>query len=163
MSLQFELGTMLFQLLAFIALMLLVVKFAFKPLSEMMKKREDHIQNQIESAEENRKQAEVYLEKQKKALEEARLEAKEMLERAKAQKEREAEEIIAKAQERAERMIQEATKEIEREKEKAIASLRDEVGSLSVQLAAKLLQKELDEKGQTKLVESYLEQVGRLQ
>lgn len=163
MALNFELGTMLFQLTAFIILMLVVVKFAFKPLSGMMQKRADYIESQIKSAEENRKQAEKYLEEQKQALEQARLEAKEMIERAKKQKEREAEEIIAKAQERAERMIQEATKEIEREKEKAIASLRAEVGSLSVQLASKLLQKEIDEKGQEQLVERYLEQVGRLQ
>jgi len=163
LTLTFEIGTMLFQLIAFIVLMLLVSRFALRPMLATMKKRQDHIEGQIQAAEESRKQAEKLLEEQKAALEKARQEAKEMLERAKAQKEREAEEIIKKAQERAERMIQEATTEIQREKEKAIAGLRDEVGTLSVQLASKLLEKELDAKGQSKLVESYLEQVGRVQ
>jgi F-type H+-transporting ATPase subunit b len=60
-------------------------------------------------------------------------------------------------------MIKEATNEIQREKEKALASLRDEVGALSVQLASKLIEKELDGKAQAELVGRYLEQVGRVQ
>ncbi|TCS95592.1 F0F1 ATP synthase subunit B [Hazenella coriacea] len=159
----FHLGTTLATLLIFIGLMLLIAKFALRPMLETMKKREDHIENQIKTAETNRVEAEKFLADQREALNEARLEAKEIIERAKAQKEREAEEILNQAQQRAERMIKEATSEIQREKEKAIASLRDEVGALTVQLASKMLEKELDAKGQSKLVDRYLEQVGRLQ
>lgn len=161
--LQIEWGTMLFQLIAFIVLMLLVSKFALRPLLNTMQQRQEHIEGQIKAAENSRKEAETLMEEQRKALEKASKEAKEIIDRAKAQKDREAEEIIAKAQERAERMIQEATNEIQREKEKALASLRSEVGSLSVQLASKLIEKELDGKGQAELVERYLEQVGRVQ
>ncbi|SEM79910.1 F0F1 ATP synthase subunit B [Lihuaxuella thermophila] len=161
--LNIEIPTMLFQLGAFIVLMLLVSKFALRPILNTMKQRQDHIESQIKAAEQNRLDAEKLIEEQKEALKQARQEAKEIIERAKAQKEREAEEIIRKAQERAERMIQEATTEIQREKEKALASLRDEVGALSVQLASKMLEKELDQKGQAQLVNRYLEQVGRLQ
>ncbi|MFC4545014.1 F0F1 ATP synthase subunit B [Paenactinomyces guangxiensis] len=161
--LEFHLGTMLSQLVIFIILMLLVSKFALRPILGTMKKRQSHIENQISEAEKNREDAIKLVEEQKEALNKARLEAKEMIERAKSQKEREAEEIIQKAQERAERMIQEATTEIQREKEKALADLRDEIGALSVQLASKMLEQELDQKGQSKLVDRYLEQVGRLQ
>jgi F-type H+-transporting ATPase subunit b len=163
MKLSFEIGTMLFQLAAFIILMLLVGRFALRPMLATMKQRQDHIEGQIKAAEESRKEAEKLLEEQRAELNRARQEAKEIIDRAKAQKEREAEEIIKMAQERAERMIQEATAEIQREKEKALASLRDEVGSLSVELASKLLEKELDKKDQAKLMESYFEEVGRLQ
>jgi F-type H+-transporting ATPase subunit b len=161
--LQIEIGTMLFQLVAFIVLMLLVSKYALRPMLNTMQQRQEHIEGQIKAAEKSRKEAEELIEEQREALEKARKEAKEIIDRAKAQKDREAEEIIAKAQERAERMIKEATNEIEREKEKALASLRSEVGALSVQLASKLIEKELDGKGQAELVESYLEQVGRVQ
>jgi F-type H+-transporting ATPase subunit b len=161
--LQIEIGTMLFQLVAFIVLMLLVSKYALRPMLNTMQQRQEHIEGQIKAAEKSRKEAEELIEEQREALEKARKEAKEIIDRAKAQKDREAEEIIAKAQERAERMIKEATNEIEREKEKALASLRGEVGALSVQLASKLIEKELDGKGQAELVESYLEQVGRVQ
>jgi F-type H+-transporting ATPase subunit b len=154
---------MLAQLVIFLITMLLVGKFALRPMLETMRKRTDYIDSQISAAEKSREEAEKLLAEQREALNKARQEAKEIIERAKAQKEREAEEIIKQAQERAERMIQEATREIQREKEKALASLRDEVGALTVQLASKMLGKELDAKGQSHLVENYLEQVGRLQ
>jgi F-type H+-transporting ATPase subunit b len=161
--LSIEWGTMVFQLIAFIILMLLVSKYALRPMLNTMRQRQEHIDGQIKAAEKSRKEAEDLIKEQREALEKARLEAKEIIERAKAQKEREAEEIIAKAQERAESMIKEATNEIQREKEKALASLRDEVGALSVQLASKLIEKELDGKAQAELVGRYLEQVGRVQ
>jgi F-type H+-transporting ATPase subunit b len=148
--LSIEWGTMVFQLIAFIILMLLVSKYALRPMLNTMRQRQEHIDGQIKAAEKSRKEAEDLIKEQREALEKARLEAKEIIER-------------AKAQERAESMIKEATNEIQREKEKALASLRDEVGALSVQLASKLIEKELDGKAQAELVGRYLEQVGRVQ
>ena len=161
--LEFHLGTILFQLVTFLILMLLVSRFAVRPLLGVMKKRQDYIDGQITAAEKNREEAEKLVAEQREALEAARREAREIIDRAKKQKEREAEEIIRQAQERAERMINEATAQIAREKEKALAELRDEVGRLSVLLAAKVLEKELDAEEQSKLVGRYLEQVGELQ
>lgn len=160
---EFHLGTMLFQVVVLIILIALMARFVMRPLLAMMKERQDYIDQQITTAEKNRKEAEELAKQQQEALKKARQEAKELLERAKAQKEREAEEIIRQAQERAERMINEATAQIAREKEKALAELRDEVGRLSVLLAAKVLEKELDDEEQSKLVGRYLEQVGELQ
>lgn len=160
---QFELGTMLFQLGAFLILALLVSKFGSRPILNMMKKRQDHIENQIVSAEKNRKEAEVLLQQQKELLEQARIEAKEMIERAKRQKEEEAKKIVAQAEKRADQLLEDATKKIEMEKEKALDQLRDQVGLLSLQLASKLLEKEVSNHEQAKLVNRYLEQVGRVQ
>jgi F-type H+-transporting ATPase subunit b len=160
---EFHLGTILFQLVTVIILMLLVGRFAVRPLLGVMKQRQDYIDEQISTAEKNRSQAEKLVAEQREALDQARQEAKEIVDRAKAQKEREAEEIIKQAQERAERMMQEATAEIASEKEKALKQLRDEVGHLSVLLASKMMEKELDAKDQSKLVDRYLEQVGELQ
>jgi F-type H+-transporting ATPase subunit b len=154
---------MLAQLVIFLILMLLVSRFALRPLLATMRTRQDHIDDQIKSAEQHRLEAEKFVEDQKAALQQAREEAKEIVERAKVQKEREAEEIIRLANERAGRLMEEATNEINREKEKALATLRLEVGELSVQLATKLLGQELDQANQSKLVHRYLEQVGRIQ
>ncbi|MXQ52916.1 F0F1 ATP synthase subunit B [Shimazuella sp. KC615] len=154
---------MLAQLVIFLILMLLVSRFALRPLLATMRTRQDHIDDQIKSAEQHRLEAEKFVEDQKAALQQAREEAKEIVERAKVQKEREAEEIIRLANERAGRLMEEATNEINREKEKALAALRLEVGELSVQLATKLLGQELDQANQSKLVHRYLEQVGRIQ
>lgn len=160
---KFELGTMLFQLVAFVILMLLVSRFAMRPIQKMMKQRRDHIAEQIQSAEENRAKAEELLAKQESILQQTRQEAKEMIEQAKIQKNREAEAIIKQAKERADRMVQEAQAEIKLEKEKAIAELRDQVGLLGIELASKLLEQEINSKEQSKLVGRYIEEVGRVQ
>jgi F-type H+-transporting ATPase subunit b len=161
--LKLELGTMLFQLVAFLVLMGLMIRYALRPVMGVMEKRQAYIDEQINTAEKNRAEAERLVAEQREELEKARKEPRELLERAKAQKEREAEAIIKEAQERAERMIQEASKEIAREKEKALAELRDQVGQLTVLLASKVLEKEVDAKQQSKLVDRYLQQVGELQ
>lgn len=160
---QFEIGTMLFQLVAFIVLTLVIGKFALRPILETMNKRQDHIEAQISTAEENRLEAENLLQKQRESLDQARVEAKEIIERAKRQKEQEAEAIITQAKDRADQLVKDAASEIEREKRKALTALRDEVGLLSIQLTGKLLEKEVAADEQSKLVDRYLEQVGRVQ
>lgn len=158
-----SLGDMLFQLGAFILLMILVSRFALRPVMNTMEERQSHIENQISEAEKQREEAEKLIKEQQELLNQARTEAKEIIERAKQQKEKEAETILSEAQQRAERMIKEATAEIGREKERALAELRDQVGHLSVILASKMIEKELDEKEQSKLVHQYLNQVGEIQ
>lgn len=160
---ELNLGTMLFQVGAVLVLMFLLKRYALGPVMKVMNERSEHIEQQITTAEQNRAEAEKLAAEQKAALDQARNEAKELLERAKVQKEREAEEIIRDARERAERMINEAKSEIASEKDKAIKDLRDEVGTLSVLLASKLIEKEMKAKDQSALVKQYLNQVGELQ
>jgi F-type H+-transporting ATPase subunit b len=156
-------GTMLAQLVIFALLMLLVSKFALRPLLTTVKQREDYIDQQIAAAETSREEAAKFAMEQQEVLSSARQEAKEIIARGKIQKEHEADQIIQRAQEYAERRIQEATTEIQREKEKAMADLRNEVGALTAQLTSKLLAETLDRREQSKLVDHYLQQVGRLQ
>lgn len=162
-SMQFELGTMLFQLGVFVVLVLLVSKFGSRPVLEMMKKRQEHIENQIASAEKSREEAEALVQEQKKLLEQARVEANEIIARAKRQKEAEAEKIITEAKARADQLLDEANKKIKLEQEKALQELRDQVGAISLQLASKLLDKEISDTEQSKLLDQYFEQVGRVQ
>lgn len=160
---ELTIGTMLFQIVAVIILIGLVSRFAIRPLMKVMQERQDHIDSQINTAEENRVEAEKLAAEQRETLKQAREEAKEIVERAKSQKEKEAQAIIQEAQERAERMIKEASAEITQQKEKAVKDLRDEVGRLSVQLASKVMEKEVDAQEQSKLINRYLEQTGEIQ
>ncbi|GAB7387895.1 F0F1 ATP synthase subunit B [Bacillaceae bacterium] len=155
-----EWGTMLYQLVLFIILFLLLRKYAFGPLMGVMQKRQEYVESQLAAAEKNRAEAEALLEEQRNVLQQARQEAQQIVERAKKQSEAEAEKILASAQQHAERMIEEARAEIEREKEKAVAELRDQVAGLSVLLASKIIEKELNEKEQAQEIEQFLKQVG---
>ena len=68
--------------------------------------------------------------------------------------------MIEQAKNEALRLKADAAREIENEKNKAVEALRSEVSSMSVAIASKIMEKELDEKDQSKLVDQYLKEVG---
>jgi F-type H+-transporting ATPase subunit b len=158
--LDIQLGTLLFQVVVFLILLLAVSKFAMKPAMSILQKRQEHIEGQIAAAENANKEAAALLEQQRAELKKVREEAQGILDRAKKQSEVEAQEIIAASQERAERMIEEAKLEINREKEKALASVRDQVAGLSVLLASKIIEKEMSQAEQQDTIEQFMRQVG---
>ena len=153
-------GDTIFSLVMFLILLLLLRKFAWGPMMNMMKEREEHVASEIETAENSRKEAEKYLEEQKKEVENARQEAQSIIETAKKTSEVQGEEIIAQSRREAERVKESALAEISREKEQAVAELREQVGSLSVMIATKIIEKELDEKQQEQLIEEYVKEAG---
>ncbi|URN96053.1 MAG: F0F1 ATP synthase subunit B [Candidatus Pristimantibacillus lignocellulolyticus] len=149
-----------FTILAFIALLLLLNKYAFGPLFAVMEKRRQLIQEQMNTAASTRQEAEASMAKQKAALEEARKEAYAIIEQARATSSMQADEIVESAKNESARLKVEALKDIESEKNKAISALRAEVGGISVQIASKIIEKQVDEKSQEALVDKYLKEVG---
>jgi len=149
-----------FTILAFIALLLLLNKYAFGPLFAVMEKRRQLIQEQMNTAASTRQEAEASMAKQKAALEEARKEAYAIIEQARATSSMQADEIVQSAKDESARLKNEALKDIESEKNKAISALRAEVGGISVQIASKIIEKQVDEKSQEALVDKYLKEVG---
>lgn len=149
-----------YALIAFLILLFLLKKYAFGPLFGIMEKRREHVMKEIETAEANRKQAEQLLQEQKQALEKARQEAFDIIEQARQTSSRQAEEILAQAKQEANRIKEDALKEIENEKRKAVAALRSQVSAMSVMIASKIIEKQIDEKSHKELVEQYLQKVG---
>ncbi len=159
-SVSLEWGTMLFQALVFLVLLLLVRKFAMGPAMAVMEKRRQHIENEISAAERNRQEAEALLAEQRRILDEARTEAKAILDRVTKQANDESARIVEEAKATAERLKADASAELAREVEKAKAELRDQMAGLSVLLASKIIEKELDEAAQKASVDQFLKQVG---
>ncbi|ADG07845.1 ATP synthase F0 subunit B [Kyrpidia spormannii] len=157
---EFELGTALVQLIAFLILLWFLSKFAWKPLVKMLNDRREYIENQLSSAEREREEAERVLEEHRALVEKARQDAHEWMENARRTSERQAAEILAAAETEARRIKEEALAEIQSEKEKALAELRDQVGELSVMLAGRILAKELDAKSHRELVDRALAEMG---
>ncbi|MFT8320431.1 MAG: F0F1 ATP synthase subunit B [Bacillus sp. (in: firmicutes)] len=153
-------GDILFQLVIFIVLLALLKKFAWGPLMGIMKQREEFVTNEIEAAEKSRKDAAAVLEEQRALLKEARVDAQNLMEKAKAQGDAQREIIIADAKKDAERLKNSALLEIDQQKEKAVAAIRDQVASLSVLIASKVMEKELNEQDQEKLINDYIQEVG---
>lgn len=159
-SVRLEGGTLLFQVVLILILLALVSKFAMKPAMGILRKRQEHIENQIAAAEKANAESHAVLEEQRAELKKVREEAASILDRAKKQAEVEASEILAQSQQRAERLIEDAKIEINREKEKAISSVRDQVAGLSVLLASKIIEKEMTETEQQQTIDQFMRQVG---
>lgn len=149
-----------YAIIAFLILYWLLNKYAFGPLFGIMEKRRERVLGDMKSAEESRKEAEKLLNEQKQALEEARKEAYEIIEQSRKVSTKQADEIIAKAKDEAEKIKQEMLKEIENEKNKAVAALKSQVSAMSVMIASKIIEKQIDEKSHQELIENYLQKVG---
>ncbi|MFP5114228.1 F0F1 ATP synthase subunit B [Bacillaceae bacterium C204] len=153
-------GDIFFQLIVFIALLALLKKFAWGPLMGIMKQREEHIGNEISAAENSRLEAQKILQEQRDLLKEARNDAQNLIEGAKKQGDIQREEIIAAARTEAERMKESAKLEIEQQKEKAVAAIREQVASLSVLIASKVIEKEITAADQDQLINEYIKEAG---
>jgi F-type H+-transporting ATPase subunit b len=159
-GIHFNGGDILFQLLAFLILLLLLKKFAFKPLINVMKQREDHISGEIASAELRNAEAKQLIEEQQGLLKKAREESQSLIENAKKLGEQQKNDIIQAARDESERLKESAKQEIIKEREQAVTALREQVASLSVMIASKVIEKELDEQSQEKLIQDYLKEIG---
>ena len=156
----FNEGDIIFQLAMFILLLILLKKFAWGPLMGVMKEREEFVANEIENAEKSRKDAAALLEEQRSLLKEARVEAQQLIENAKKQGEIQREEIMVAARSEAGRLKESAKQEIDQQKNQAVAAIKEQVASLSVLIATKVIEKELTEKDQEKFIHDYIQEVG---
>lgn len=157
----FEAGTMFAQLFAFLVLFFLLSKFAFKPLVKVIQERQDYIEKQIRTAEDQRAEAEKLQAEHRQEMVKAREEALEIVERARKQSEKQASDILAAAKTETDRMKEAAKQEIVKEKELALAELRDQIGSLSVLIASKIIEKDMNEAEHNALIDKYLKEVGK--
>ena len=155
-------GDIIVQLVCFIVLLALLRKFAWGPLIGIMKQREEHVASQIDEAEKTRAEAIQYLDEQRELLKQSRVEAQTLIDNARKQGDIQRDEIIATARTEAERLKENAKREIETEKEKAVTALREQVASLSVLIASKVIEKELTEADQDKMIQEYLKEAGDL-
>ena len=153
-------GDILFQLVMFLILLALLKKVAWKPLIGIMKQREEHIAGEINAAEASRQEAKKLLEEQRNLLKEARTEAQGLIEGARKQGDVQRDEIIEIARSEAERLKEAAKVEIDQQKEKAVAAIREQVASLSVLIASKVIEKELSVQDQDKLISEYIKEAG---
>ncbi|MDP5276824.1 F0F1 ATP synthase subunit B [Chengkuizengella axinellae] len=155
-----DFGSFFIQIAAFILLLLLLKKYAFGPLFEVMEKRRQHVLSEISTAEENRQEAASLLKEQEESLQKSRNEAYQIIEQAKQTSVRQAEEIVDNAKAEVARLKEDALKDIENERSKAAETLRAQVGAMSIMIAAKIIEQNLNEKEQKKLVDKYLKEVG---
>ena len=147
-------------LIVFVCLLLLLRAFAWKPILKALKERETSINNALEAADKAKAEMANLQADNEKLLAEARQERDAILKEAREIKER----IVSQAKEEAHqegaKLIAHAKTSIENEKKMAIAEIKQQIATLSLDIAKKVLTKELAaEVKQEKLVESLLNEI----
>jgi F-type H+-transporting ATPase subunit b len=154
---QFEFGLFFWQVLIFVGLILLLRKFAWKPILDAVNEREEGIKEAMLAAENARKEMMALKSDNQKLLDEARSERDAMIKEATAIKDKMIADAKTEAQAQGAKMIEQAKATIESEKNAAVTEIKNQVSSLSLEIAEKLLKEELTNKdSQTKLVEKLL-------
>lgn len=157
---QFSLGLFFWQLILFVALVLLLHKFAWKPILNSVNEREDGIKNALDEAENARKEMQNLNADNERILKEARAQRDTLLKEAREMKEGIISEAKNEAQAQATKIVAQAQETIQAEKQAAITDLKNQVAELSVGIAEKVVRGELADKNkQIKLVEELLKEV----
>jgi F-type H+-transporting ATPase subunit b len=153
----FSVGLFFMQAFILVILILLMRKFAWKPILDALQSREDGIANALESAENAKLEMQNLTASNDKLLKEARVEREAMLKEARDMKDKMIADAKGEAQVQANAMISQAQAAIESEKNAAMAELKSHVASLSLEIAEKVVRQELSNKDkQLELVESML-------
>lgn len=155
-----QLGDMFVTLFFFVVLLALLKKFAWGPLMNMMEKREQYVANEIEEAEKSRAEAEKSAKDAAAQLNQVRQEAQQIIEDAKVAGVKQEQDIIESARLEAERIKKQAQADIQNEKEQAIQALQAQVASLSVLVASKVIEKEINAQDQEQFIDQYIKEVG---
>jgi F-type H+-transporting ATPase subunit b len=153
-------GLVFWSVLIFGLFFLLLAKFAWKPILNAVKARDEMIKGSLASAEKARKEM-VKLQSDNEAiLKKAREEREGILKEARDVRDKLIAEAKGKASEEAEKLIEKARAGIEREKTLALADIRTQVANLSVEIASRILGEKLKETGeQQKLIDNYLKEI----
>jgi len=146
--------------IAFGVLFFFVWKWVLPRLNQALKAREEKIRGELEQAERARREAEAQQAASQEQLKEARGEAGRIVEEARRTAEEMRRDLLARAEEEAGGVVERAQEEIRAERDRAFQSLRDEIATLSVELAARVVGESLDTERQRRLVESYIDEVG---
>ena len=138
------LGLFIWTLLAFLIILFLLSKFAWKPILSALSKRETNIANSIASAEKMKQEMNQMQADNDRLLAEAREERSAILKEAKEAKEKMISEAKDKAKEEAGKILADANFQIEQSKNRAITEVKNQIGQLTLGVAEKVLRRKLD-------------------
>jgi F-type H+-transporting ATPase subunit b len=146
--------------IAFVILLGVMWKFALPPVKNMMEAREDRIRSDLERAEAAKGESEEVLEQYRGQLADARNEASRIIEEARQAADQMRRDLIARAEADAADLRARAQEDIRLAGERAMADLRTRVSELSIELAEKIVEHNLDQDTQLQLIENYINEVG---
>lgn len=148
------------QILNLFIQMWLIKKFLFKPINEVIEKRRQLTENEIKGAREAKEKADSMKKEYETSLSSAQAEAAEIVANATKEAQGKADTIVKEAEQQAKGIMERAEADIEQEKKKAINEAKDTIGGLAMDIAGKVVEKEINESDHKKLIDEFINNVG---
>ena len=148
------------QILNLFIQMWLIKKFLFKPINEVIEKRRQLTENEIKGAREAKEKADAMKKEYETSLSSAQAEAAEIVAKAQKDAQGKADSIVKEAENQAKGIIERAEADIEQSKKKAINEAKDTIGGLAMDIAGKVVEKEINENDHKKLIDEFINNVG---
>jgi len=152
-------GLMFWTLAIFLVLWFILTKFAFKPITAAVEAREKALEDAIVAAKVDREEAAKILAEHRAQIEAARAEAQRIIVEGRQTGEKLRAGMIEETRAQQQDMLERARREIDSEKTKAIAELRREAVDLAIAGAGKVIEKNLDNQSNRRIVESFLSSI----
>ncbi len=155
--------TMFFTLVNMILTYLILKKFLFKPVQKMIKDRQDEIDGLYQDAENAKTEAEEMKADLESRLQGAKETSAEMIRSAAATAGKRSEEIIRSAKNDAAALKEKAMQDIALEKKKALNEVKDDISVLALEIAEKVIRKEINAEDQKMFVDEFIDRIGEVQ
>jgi F-type H+-transporting ATPase subunit b len=153
-------GLMIWTLIIFALLYFVLRRYAFPAITAAVEAREKALEEAIEGARRDRAEAAALLEEHRKQIEAARTEAQRLIADGRATGEKIRVDMIEQTRQQQQELIDRARRDIEGERDRAIAELRREAVELAIAGAGKVIEKNLDDQSNRRLVEGFLASIG---
>lgn len=150
----------IFTIINFCVLVAVLKIFLYKPVCNMLDSRKQEVENNLNSAEEAKLEAQKLKDEYASQIQNARQEAQEIISQAAKVGEQAKADIVTEAREEAARLTARAQEEIAREKTEALTQIRNEVADLAVLAAAKVVGKTINVKDHEAMVNNFVKEVG---
>ena len=148
------------QILNLFLQMFLIKKFLFKPIREVLEKRKAKADAEISDATKAKEEALAMKAEYEQNMLEARDKANAILADATKTASAKSDEILKEASANAVAIKAKAEKDIEQEKRKAVNELKEEIGGMAMEIAGKVIEREINEEDHNKLINEFIEKVG---
>ena len=155
-----ELSEFVWGAISFIVLLTLLSRFAYPAIKKSMNDRTERIRSQLDEAERTKTEAQSVLSDYQRQLADARNESNRIIEEARQTADQMRKDLMQKAEAEAAELRQRSQADITAAQERATADLRTQVATLAIELAEKVVERNLDRDTNMALIESYINQVG---
>ncbi len=150
------------QILNFGILLWLLKKFLYKPMKNFLESRSTEIREEYDIAEKLKKESEQALQQATQELDKARIDAKKVLENTMASAQNEKQKMMEDTENKVSNMLQAGKQNLASEIKKAKQDLKNQIADVSVEIAAKILEKEINEEDHKRLIKDHIFEISEL-